>query len=101
MDHLFYALQISAVAGMTYVGWRSRGYIAGMINTPTIKPYKDKIGFKPGSFVNEDRFCGIAGSLTGMVIGRAVWPIAIPVSMFFIEKDYGDRIRKFLKDITK
>ncbi len=101
MDHLFFALQASAVAGGAYIGYRAGPFIKRAINTPTIKPYKDKIGFSPTNIINEDSFCNISGSLTGMMVCRMFWPIAIPVSLFAIERDYGSSIRKFIKDAKK
>jgi len=100
-DSVISMLQVTAIIGSTWTGWRCRGYIKNMINLPTIKPYKDKLGFKPTNLINEDVFCGITGSLTGILLGRILWPIAIPYSLLMIEKDHGSAIRKFLKDTRK
>ena len=99
MDKIFYILQLSSIIGMSYVGWRSKDYIKSLLNTPYIKPYKNKLAFNPKHTINENNFCGLIGSLSGMFIGRIAWPIALPISLLVIEKDYGSDIKMFINSI--
>lgn len=99
MDNLFTVLHGTAMLGMAYIGYHHGNYLKKFINTPAIKPYKEKIGFTPTHFINEDRFCNLTASLSGILIGRILWPIAIPLSAMYIERIHGMAIRKIIKDM--
>jgi hypothetical protein len=99
MDSIFIGLNAFSMIGCVYIGYTKRQYIKNIINSPSILPYKNKLNLSDNNFINEDKFCGITGGLTGLFIGRLIWPITIPIILLTIENDYGKQIRKFIKEI--
>jgi hypothetical protein len=89
----------SAISGL-YVGWRNGYIVKNIMNHPQIKPYKDKLmPFDKNNIATEDIVCNMSGSLTGLIIGRYIWPIFIPYSVFYIGKHHGKSISSFFKSI--
>lgn len=102
MENIFKVVKTFSVLGMSYVGWNYGSYIKHCINTPTVKPYKDKvIIFNDNSVFNENVFCSTTSSLCGMLLGRVLWPVCIPFIFYDVETRHGSNIRKFLKELKK
>jgi len=99
MDYIFPFLHGSAMLGMAYIGYKHGTYIKKLVNTAAIKPYKEKVGFKPEHYINEDVFCNLTGLFSGVLLGRMIWPVALPLSALYLERIHGDAIRKFIKDL--
>lgn len=98
-ETLFAGLHLAGVMGGCYTGYKLGPYIKGIINTPAIKPYKDRIGFVKHDWMNEDRFCALSGSLIGAFVGRMFWPVTIPISLLIIERYHGPAIRKLANQL--
>lgn len=91
-------LQTSSVIGMTFCGYHFHPQIQIFINSETIKPVKDKIfNFSNNTYVTEDVCCKLIGSLTGTMIGKFFYPFGIPYTLYFIDKNYSESIKKYFK----
>lgn len=100
VDSVFTGLHVVSMFGMAYVGFQHGRYVKRLINHPVIEPYKRKfIVFDKHKFVNEDMFCNMVGCFTGVMIGRFLWPVCIPISAWYMEKRHGDDIRKMMKGL--
>ena len=68
------AVQAATAIGTGYVGYLHAAHIKTMLNSPTFKPYKDKLDFRRSDVMNEDQFCklsgGVMGGLAGFSSGR-------------------------------
>jgi len=91
VEYLFVSLHMASVVGMGYVGWRTGGpAVKEVINHDKIKAYKEKIiNFRQGDLISEDKFCSLTGALSGMLLGRILWPITLPYSIWFIQREHG------------
>lgn len=101
-ERVFLGIHLVSMAGGLYFGWHHGGYVKQTINTPLARPWKDRvISFRNSEFITEDVFCGIVGSLAGMLVGRVLWPIALPYSAWYIERSHGEAIRRTLKNMQE
>ncbi len=101
MDNFFTVIHVTSMAGMSYICWNYGYVFKNIINISPFKQYKDKINFEENKWITEDIFCNLSSSFTGMLIGRMLWPVTLPLSMLYIEKRHGEAIRNFIRDISK
>ena len=89
VEYLFVSLHFASVVGMGYVGWKAGGpLVKETLNSERVKPYREKIiNFRSGDLMSEDNFCSLTGALSGMLIGRILWPITLPYCIWFIQRE--------------
>jgi hypothetical protein len=98
LDTLFTIISCASVSGMAYTCYQYGPILQQKINDSSLKKYKDMIyDNKSNKIFNERMICNISCSLTGMLIGRYLWPVCIPFVLYDIEKRHGSIIRKLIK----
>lgn len=100
LDYIIFFLQAVSMFGTSVITWKYGSLIKKVINTGTIKPYKDSIMiFDANSYISEDVFCNMISSLSGLYVGKTIWPICIPTILYNVEKKYGENIRAFMIEL--
>ena len=94
---LIYLLQTTSVIGMTFCGYHYHPQIRKFINNDSVKSIKDNFfNFSNNTYITEEVFCKIVGALTGTMVGRLFYPFGIPYTLYFVDKNYGEIIKKYI-----
>jgi hypothetical protein len=95
-------LQTSSLIGMTFCGYHYYPYIQTFINGESFNPIKTRfLDFRDNRYISEDIFCKVVSSLIGTAIGHTFYPFGVAYTLYFTDKTYGQKIKKYLKEIQK
>ncbi len=95
-DNLIKIMYTSSAISGAYIGWKHGDIFKNFLNNEKILPYKKRIfDFSNNKIISEEIFCNLTTCIIGLLIGRMTYPIFIPYSLYFIEKNHGQTIRKF------
>ena len=97
MDNLFFGLHIASMIGTAFTLYtKGSPYVKQFINHPSIRQHRIKIvDFRKTDIINEDIFSSMTAGLFGLALGRYLWPVCLPYSMWYIQRRY--ELHKYFK----